>query len=158
MIKLLLVVMLSTSAYCEIVELSKLKLNETRIFDASLDTIKFVRENQKSVAQYRDQTEYFVFSDVPKITICTRFSNKSDGSVSIYFDSSVEFKANQKVMYLYSNDGKLYIDGDSLLVRDFKNYEPVVFDMILKYRKYLNDVKTKFENEESAILNSLKLH
>ena len=157
MIRILLIIMLSISAYCEILELSKFKLNETRIFDASEDTIKFVRENQRSVAQYRDRTEYFTVSEVPKITICTRFSDKSDGSVSIYFDSPVNFKANQKVMYLYLNDGKLYIDGDSLLIRDFKNYEPIVFDMLLKYRKYLNDVKTKFENEESAILNSMRL-
>lgn len=149
--------MLSISAYCEIVELGKFKLSETRIFDASLDTIKFVRDNQRSVAQYSSRTEYFTVSEVPKITICTRFSDKSDGSVSIYFDSPVNFKANQKVMYLYLNDNKLYIDEDSLLVRDFKNYEPVVFDMLLKYRKYLNDTKSKFEDEENAILNSMRL-
>ncbi len=157
MLKILLIVMLSLSAYCEIVELSKFKLTETRIFDASLDTIKFVRDNQRSVAQYSSRTEYFTVSEVPKITMCTRFSDKSDGSVSIYFDSPVNFKANQKVMYLYLNDGKFYVDEDSLLVRDFKNYEPVVFDMLLKYRKYLNDTKSKFEDEENAILNSMRL-
>jgi len=157
MFKMLLIIMLSISAYSEIVELSKFKLSETRIFDASLDTIKFVRDNQRSVAQYSSRTEYFTVSEVPKITMCTRLSDKSDGSISIYFDSTVNFKANEKVMYLYLNDGKIWVDEDSLLIRDFKNYEPIVFDMLLKYRKHLSDIKTKFENEENAILNSIRL-
>lgn len=157
--KLILILIISVAnLYCDLLELNSKNfpnIKENRIFELSLDTMKLVRDNQKILAQYKQSTEYFVVSDFPKISMITRLSDKSDASIAIYFDENVSFKTNSRILAFYLNDGKLYVDEDSLLIRDFYNLESKVFDMILKYRQHLLLIKEKFNIEEKNIFIAL---
>lgn len=150
----LLIHSIITNSYCELLELNSTNfpnIKEKRIVEVSMDTIKYVRENQKVLAQYSQSTEYFIASEFPKITIITRLSDKADGSITVYFDERVNFKINSKLFHLYLRDGKIYVDEESLMLRDFDNLEPQVHNMLLKYRQQLYHTKEKFDTEEKNI-------
>ncbi len=152
--KLIFILLLITTSYCELLELNSTNfpnMKEQSVFDLSVDTIKLVRDHRNILAQYRQSTDYYVVSDYPKITIITRLSDKADASIAVYFDENINFKMNSIILAFYLNSGKLYVDNQSLMLRDI-DLESKVFEMLLKYRQHLLEIKKKFELDEKNII------
>ena len=155
MIKFIMLLMFITNSYCELLEFNSTNfpnIKEKRVFDLSVDTMRLVRDNQKILAQYKQSTEYYVASEYPKITTVVRLSDKADASLAVYFDENINFKINSRILGFYLNSGKLYLDDESLILRDFDKLEPKVFEMLLNFRQHLFKIKEKFELEEKNIL------
>ena len=150
-----ILILLSSFLFAEYVDINELKpeVKNSQIIDIAKSTIRYVEENETSLARYSKATERYTLQEFPNVYAYVDIDQNHQSLYIRISSFDIKYGTNEKLFAIYLTNGKTFIVEDAWFNRETKQFEPIVLDMLLKFREQLVGDSKKLKQEQERIVN-----